>query len=65
VEFAFGKLVENAVGDSRARAVIESKGNTVAESGTAINEGGINFTLPWLNRDSSLGVSGGGETSPC
>jgi hypothetical protein len=54
VEFAFGKFVENAVGDSRARAVIESKGNTVAESGTAIDEGGINFTLPWLNRDSPL-----------
>jgi hypothetical protein len=65
VKFAFGKFVENAFGDSRGRAVIEGKGDTVAESRTAIDEGGVNFTLTRLNRDSALRISGSGVTSPC
>jgi len=51
VKFAFGKFVENAFGDSWGRAVIEGKGDTVAKSRAAIDEGRVNFTLPRLNRD--------------
>ena len=46
MKFAFGKFVENAFGDSWGRAVIEGKGDTVAKSRAAIDEGRVNFTLP-------------------
>jgi hypothetical protein len=65
VKFAFGKFVENAFGDSWGRAVIEGKGDTVAKSRAAIDEGRVNFTLPRLNRDAALSISGSGVTSPC
>jgi hypothetical protein len=65
VKFAFGKFGENAFRNSWGRAVIEGKGDTVAESRTAIDEGRVNFTFPRLNRDPTLSISGSGVTSPC